>query len=204
LSDQPLRLIVLISGGGTNLQALIDAIESDRLNAEIVLVVSNRKHAYGLERAKKHSIPTAIFSFKTAKKKGFTRKGYDVNLAMKLANIEHDLIVLAGFMHILSEDFLDIVGKNIINLHPALSNTFAGINAIERTFKAYQSGDVLYGGCMIHYVIPEVDAGEVITQAIVPIFEEDTLLSFKERMHNTEHRIIVDAVREFGRQYREK
>jgi folate-dependent phosphoribosylglycinamide formyltransferase PurN len=103
-------------------------------------------------------------------------------------------------MHILSETFLTRVEEDVINLHPALPDMFAGIHAIERAYEAFQQGKIPHSGCMIHHVIPEVDAGDVIVQAIVPILPTDTLDTFAERMHQTEHRIIVDAVQKIQQQ----
>lgn len=193
----------MVSGGGSNLQALIDAIANHSLNAEIVHVIANRKTAFAIERAKKHNIPTSIVLLKPYKNDGRGRKQYDIDLASQIRGMQADLVVLAGWMHILSADFLDAVGINVINLHPALPNTFAGTKAIERAYEAFQRGDIKYSGCMIHYVIPEVDAGEVILKVDVPIFLEDTLDSFAERMHQTEHNIIVQAVKKIQRLYEE-
>jgi formyltetrahydrofolate-dependent phosphoribosylglycinamide formyltransferase len=195
LSNQPLRLVVMISGGGSNLQALIDAIKEKSLDAKIIHVISNRKNAYGLERAQKYGIPTTIVSLKPYKVDGRGREQFDIDLAEIIKTIEPDLVVLAGWMHILSEPFLTAVGVDVINLHPALPNMFAGINAIERAYEAFQRGEIVYSGCMIHHVIPEIDAGDVIVQADVPILRADTLESFASRMHQTEHRIIVEAVK---------
>ncbi len=200
LSNQPIKLVVLISGGGSNLQALIDAIEDKSLNAEIIHVISNRKQAYGLERAENHAIPTTTVSLKRYKTNGHSREQFDLDLAQAINRIAPDLIVLAGWMHILSELFLNTVDVDVINLHPALPNMFTGVNAIERAYEAFQQGDITHSGCMIHHVIPEVDAGDVIVQAEVPILPDDTLESFATRMHATEHRIIVEAVKKIQQQ----
>ena len=189
------RLVVLISGSGTNLQAIIDAINAGTLNAEVVLVVSNRKAAYGLVRAQEGGIPTLYFPLKPYSDAGKDRAQYDADLATQIAPYKPDLIVLAGWMHIFSPAFLDVFPRQVINLHPALPGAFAGINAIERTFEAYQRGEVAHGGCMVHYVIPEIDAGAVIVQEIVPINPQDTLADFEARLHAAEHRLIVEAVR---------
>lgn len=199
-----MRLVVLISGSGTNLQAIIDAIDEGSLDAEISVVVSNRKNAYGLVRAENAKIPTLYFPLKPYKGEGKSREQYDHDLAKKIATQNPDLIVLAGWMHILSPAFLDHFPRQVINLHPALSGEFAGTHAIERTFEAYQAGEVAHGGCMVHYVIPEVDAGAVIVQEIVPIHEKDTLDDFEQRLHGIEHRIIVEAIRKYSQRFKEK
>lgn len=189
-----MRLVVMISGSGTNLQAIIDGIEKRHLKAEIVAVVSNRKKAYGLERAKNAAIETLYFPLKPYKDAGKPRAEYDAELAAKVKAYQPDLIVLAGWMHILSPAFLDEFPQQVINLHPALPGEFGGIKAIERAYEAAQKGDINRSGVMIHYAIPEVDAGDVIIHAEVPILESDSLDNFAARMHATEHQLIVQAI----------
>jgi formyltetrahydrofolate-dependent phosphoribosylglycinamide formyltransferase len=188
-------LVVLISGSGTNLQAILDAIDAGALDAEVSLVVSNRKAAYGLLRAEQAGIPTVYFPLKPYLDEGKSRADYDRDLAERLSAYKPDWIVLAGWMHVLSPAFLDCFPRRVVNLHPALPGQFPGIDAIERTYEAWQRGEVSGGGCMIHYVIPEVDAGAVIAQANVPIAPGDTLEAFEAHMHEAEHRLIVAAIR---------
>lgn len=190
----PARLVVLISGSGTNLQAIIDAIAAKTLEAEIALVISNRKAAFGLARAEQAGIPTLYFPLKPYADAG--REAYDRDLAKRVKLAAPDLIVLAGWMHIFSPEFLNLFPYQVINLHPALPGHFAGAHAIERSFEAYQRGEVTQGGCMVHYVIPEVDAGEVVAQAVVPIRAEDSLESFEARLHAAEHQLLVDSIRQ--------
>lgn len=187
------RVVVLISGGGTNLQALIDAINGDKLNAEIVGVVSNKQSAYGLIRAENAGIPTLCFPMKSYTSAGKSREDYDSDLAQKVAEFKPDLIVLAGWMRILTAKFLDHFPDRVINLHPALPGEFAGIEAINRAYEAWQRGEIQHSGCMVHYVIPEVDAGPVIVQEIVPFEVHDTLETYEARLHSAEHRLIVKA-----------
>jgi formyltetrahydrofolate-dependent phosphoribosylglycinamide formyltransferase len=189
------RLVVFVSGTGTNLQAILDASAVGSLNAEVVLVVSNRKAAYGLVRAEQANIPTLYFPLKPYTDSGRTRETYDRDLAERVLPCQPDLIVLAGWMHVLSRAFLDCFPNGVINLHPALPGLFPGTDAIRRTFAAFRRGEVEHAGCMVHYVIPEVDAGAVIAQATVPILVDDTLDSFEARLHETEHRLIVEGVR---------
>ncbi len=195
MSEAALRLVVLISGSGTNLQAIIDAINEGHLSAEIACVISNRKAAYGLERARMAGIPTLYFPLKPYKEDGRGRDQYDLDLADCIRPYQPDVVVLAGWMHILSAGFLERVGTTVINLHPALPDTFPGTHAIERAYEAYQRGDIEASGCMIHHVVPEVDAGPVIVQAVVPFHDGDTLEAYETRMHEAEHRIIVEALR---------
>jgi formyltetrahydrofolate-dependent phosphoribosylglycinamide formyltransferase len=189
------KLAAMVSGSGSNLQAIIDAIDDGRLQAEIVLVVSNRKAAYGLVRAETAGIPTLYFPLKPYLDNGRSREEYDVDLAEAIRPYAPDVIVLAGWMHILSPAFIDAFPNKIINLHPALPGQFAGTHAIERAFQAFQNGEIEHSGCMIHYVIPEVDAGAVIDQEQASIYAGDTLEDFAGRMHTAEHELIVRAIR---------
>lgn len=189
----PPRLAVLISGSGTNLQALLNAIEAGELKAEPALVLSNREKAYGLVRAEKAGISAVHFPYAPFKGRG--RAAYDSALAQKVAEYRPDLIVLAGFMRILTPAFLEHFPGRVINIHPALPGQFPGIKAVSRAFEAFKAGEITESGVMVHYVIPEVDAGPVIEQETVPIYPDDTPVSFEGRMHNTEHKLIVRATR---------
>lgn len=189
------RLAVFISGGGTNLQALIDAIALRTLNAEIVLVVSNRKSAFGLKRAEAVKIPTLYFPLKPYIDAGRSRADYDADLAAQIAPYQPDLLVLAGWMHIFSSTFLDQFPRRVINLHPALPGQFAGVNAVERAYQAWKNGEIGESGCMVHYVIPEVDAGDMIAHEVVPFEASDTLETYAARLHQAEHHLMVKAVK---------
>ncbi len=189
------QVIVLISGSGTNLQALMDAVQNGDLEAEIALVVSNRKAAFGLERAKSAGIPTLYFPLKPYKDAGKSREDYDADLAKTLEQHNPDLLVLAGWMHIDSGALCQTFLGRIINLHPALPNEFAGAHAIEDAFAAWQKSEISRSGCMVHHVIPELDAGEAIVTREVPFIEGDTLETFAARVHTAEHKIIVEATR---------
>jgi formyltetrahydrofolate-dependent phosphoribosylglycinamide formyltransferase len=190
----------MISGSGTNLQAIMDAINSGDLDAEIALVVSNRQAAYGLERAQKANIPTLYFPLKPYRDACQSREDYDADLAEQIRVYQPDVIALVGWMHIFSPAFLDHFPQKVINLHPALPGQFIGINAIERAYEAFQRYEIDFSGCMVHHTIPEVDAGAVIVQELVPIYREDTLAQFEARMHDTEHRLIVEALQQLREQ----
>lgn len=190
------RVAVLISGGGTNLQALIDACADGSLHAEIVAVIANRKAAYGLSRAEKAGIATTVVSLKAARRRGESRAEFDADVADRVAAFRPDLIVLAGWMHVLSTAFLSRFAGRVINLHPALPGCFAGTHAIERTFTAWERGEVARGGVMVHHVIAEVDAGAPVAVQNVPLHAGDTLDTFAARIHAAEHKIIVRAVRQ--------
>ena len=196
----PKRLIICISGSGSNLQAILDAVTSRRLPAEIALVVSNRKAAFGLARAERAGVPMLYFPLKPYTSAGRSRAEYDEDLAQQLSEYHPDLIVLAGWLHIFSPAFLRHFPGQIVNLHPALPGAFPGLHAIERAYEAYRRGEIAESGCMIHYVIPEVDAGEVLAQTIVPFAPDDTLESFEARMHAVEHRLILEVLQRLCRE----
>lgn len=189
------RLVVLISGSGTNLQAILDACAAGTLNAKVVGVVSNRRDAFGLVRAKQAGVPARYLPFKPYREAGKSRAEYDADVAAEVESFRPDLVVLAGWMHVLSPAFLNCFPQKVINLHPALPGEFAGTHAIERAFEAHARGEISSSGCMVHFVVPEVDAGPVIATADVPILPDDTLDAFEARMHAAEHRLIVEAIR---------
>jgi formyltetrahydrofolate-dependent phosphoribosylglycinamide formyltransferase len=188
------KIVVLISGNGSNLQALIDNADAAVLDVEIAAVVSNRADAYGLTRAREAGIATEILDLREVLADGGSRDGFDVELAGLVAGYEPDLIVLAGWMLVLGEGFLDRFPDRVINLHPALPGAFPGTNAIQRAHEAFQRGEIKRTGVMIHRVIPEVDAGPVVTMEPVPIFPDDSVEELEERVHLVEHNLIVAAV----------
>lgn len=185
------RLVVLISGSGSNLQAILDACAGGGLAAEVVLVVSNKKDAFGLERARRADVP-AVFH---PKLKDQDRRVYDTGLADLVASARPDFIVLAGWMRLLSTQFLGRFPSQVINLHPALPGTFPGTHAIQRAFEAFRRGEIKHTGVMVHYVPDEgVDDGPVIRQEIVTISPEDSLETLEARIHVVEHRLMVDVL----------
>jgi phosphoribosylglycinamide formyltransferase len=191
------RICVFISGSGTNFQALIDATKSGELECEIGLLVSNKKDVYGIKRAEENGIPVLVQTLKSFKDVGKTRIDFDIELAeqvLKHFNGPPDVIVLAGFMHILSAEFLNKFPKDrVINLHPALPGAFDGARAIPRALEAFQKGEIEHTGVMIHRCIPEVDRGTVIVQENCPILKTDTLEDLEERIHKIEHKLIVQG-----------
>jgi len=190
------RLAVLISGNGTNLQAIIDATEEGRLpDTRVVVVVSNRKAAYGLVRARKHGIPTIYHPLKPYRAEGRSRGEYDADLAADLALYEPDLIVLAGWMHLFSQAFLKHYPGRVLNIHPALPGAYPGTHAIERAYEDSRRGRISETGVMVHRVPDEgVDAGPVILQQSIPIYPEDTLEDLETRIHAVEHVLYVRAI----------
>jgi formyltetrahydrofolate-dependent phosphoribosylglycinamide formyltransferase len=185
------RLVVLISGGGSNLQALLDACGSGSLDAHVVAVVSNRKEAFGLERARRAGVATL---YAPRKPFGDDRVAYDANLAGLVAGFEPDLVVCAGWMHVLGPAFLDAFAGRVINLHPALPGELPGTHAIERAWEEAQAGARRVTGLMVHEVIPKVDAGPVIATATLRIHPDESVDDLAARMHRAEHRLLVAAV----------
>ena len=188
------RIVVLISGNGSNLQALIDSVAAGVLDVEIAAVISNKADAYGLTRAQAAGIPTEILDLRQVLADGGSRDGFDVELAGMIAAYQPDLIVLAGWMLILGEGFLDRFPDRVINLHPAMPGAFPGTDAIRRAHEAFSRGEIKRTGVMIHRVVPEVDAGPVVTMEPVPIFPEDSVEDLEERVHLVEHNLIVAAI----------
>lgn len=188
--------MVLISGNGSNLQALLDATRMKMLDAQVVGVVSNRKDAYGLERARKAGVPTHYHPLKPYMQAEKSREEYDADLARIVAEWRPDFVVLAGWMHILSSAFLTHFAWRVVNLHPALPGQFPGAHAIEEALAAYQRGEIRATGVMVHLVPDEaVDAGPVLESEEVPIYATDTVESLAKRMHSVEHRVLVLALR---------
>jgi len=190
------HLAVLVSGNGSNLQAIIDATESGRLpDTRVAVVVSNRKAAYALERAKQHGIPTLYHPLLPYRNAGRNREEYDADLANKLSAYPIDLVVMAGWMHVFSMAFLKHYPRRVINIHPALPGMFPGVDAIARAYEAFQRGEITHTGVMIHYAPDEgVDVGPVIAQRIVSIYPQDTLYDLEQRVHAVEHELYVETI----------
>jgi phosphoribosylglycinamide formyltransferase len=211
----PSRLTILISGSGTNLQALIDACSSRLLpSTSIVRVISNRKAAFGLKRAESAGISTTYHNLLAYKKRfkeaedtatskppdaldaadTAARTAYDADLAALVLADTPDLIICAGWMHILTDSFLSplsIAKIPIVNIHPALPREFDGANAIARAYAAFQEGRIKRTGVMIHYVVRDVDCGEPIVVKEVEMRGEEGLKDLEERIHVVEHELIV-------------
>lgn len=191
------NLAVLVSGSGTNLQAIIDACASGVLpDTRVAVVVSNRREAYALERARQHGIPTIYHPLAPYRKTGRTREQYDTDLVEKLRPYDIDLVVQAGWMHILSMAFLKHYPGRVLNIHPALPGAFPGMHGIQEAYEAFRRGEVSHTGVMVHLVPDEgVDVGPVIVEETVPICPADTLDDLEARVHAVEHRIYVEAIR---------
>lgn len=188
---QTANLVVMISGNGTNLQAILDACAAGKLPAKVCAVASNKSDAFGLERARRAGVPALAFP----KPRELDRREYDSQLADRVLSFRPDWIVLAGWMRVLSAGFIGRFPGRVINLHPALPGAFPGIHSIERAFDAFQRGEIPHTGVMIHLVPDEgVDCGPVLAQEIVPIRPGDTLENLEERIHAVEHRLLVDTI----------
>ena len=183
------KIAVLISGQGNNLQAIIDACYSDYIPAQIACVVSNKSDAYGLTRAKKALIPQSVF----------LRKDFANNLAMDeaignyLEKQSVDLIVLAGYMKILTPEFTQRFAGRILNIHPSLLPKYAGLNSYQR---AIEAGDTEHG-TTVHFVNEEVDGGTIVLQAKVPIFPEDNVEDVEARTREQEYQIYPLVIKWF-------
>ncbi|VUC33862.1 unnamed protein product [Clonostachys rosea] len=203
--DSPCRILVMASGFGSNFQALIDAVATGEIpNSKIISLFVNRSKAHAVVRAEKAGIPSEYYNLishgflpkgeKDEQKVAEARKKYDAALAEKVVSKQPELIVLAGWMHIFSEAFLEPLQKAgilIINLHPR-PDEFDGANAIERAFDEFKAGRLTRTGIMAHYVIHEVDKGTpIMTEEIK--WEGEELDQFKEKMHAREHPLIVNA-----------
>jgi phosphoribosylglycinamide formyltransferase 1 len=182
-----MKIAALISGRGTNLQAIIDACQSKNFPAKLTLVISNNQGVYGLERAKKAGIETKVINHNDFK----TRDDFEeaMNIELNKANVE--LICLAGFMRLLNSNFVNTWRDRIINIHPALLPSFKGLHTHER---AIETG-ARFHGCTVHFVRPEMDTGPIILQAVVPISSEDTPYTLAQKVLVEEHIIYPEAIR---------
>lgn len=184
------KIGILASGNGSNLQAIIDAIETKRLDAEIRVVISDNSSAYALERAKKHSIKTAIIT----KDKFPKKNAFDIELNRLLKEMGVELVVLAGFMRILSPAVIKAFPMRVMNIHPSLLPSFPGLDVQK---KALDYG-VRFSGCTVHFIDEGMDTGPIIMQAVVPVKEGDTVETLSKRILSEEHRIYPEAIRLFS------
>ena len=188
---QSCRVVVLIYGNGSNLQAIIDGCD-DNLQAEVVGVISNKPDAYGLVRAHHSEIDTSC----VIAHQGESRSEYDARLMAVIELYQPDLIVLAGFMRILSDDFVNHYLGRMINIHPSLLPKYTGLNTHQRAIDSKDSEH----GASVHFVTPELDSGPVILQANVPVYEDDTADMLAARVHEQEHAIYPLVVKWFSQQ----
>jgi phosphoribosylglycinamide formyltransferase-1 len=181
------RIAVLLSGRGSNFEALADSVDQGRIpNAEIAIAISNREGAPGIEKAKSRGIPAQVIP-----SKGLQREEYDQLVVAAIQAAKADLVCLAGYMRLLSPVFVAAFRNRILNIHPSLLPAFPGLEAQRQ---ALEHG-VKFTGCTVHFVDENLDAGPVILQAIVPVLDADTPETLSRRVLNEEHRIYTEAVR---------
>ncbi|MEE9445099.1 MAG: phosphoribosylglycinamide formyltransferase [Cocleimonas sp.] len=181
------KIVVLLSGNGSNLQKIIEHIELGEINAEISVVISNRNDAYGLKRAEKANIPNLVLEHNHFS----DRESFDQSLAQIIDSYEPDLIVLAGFMRILSDNFVEHYTGKLINIHPSLLPKYKGLHTHKR---ALESNDKEHGAS-VHFVTPELDSGSVILQGVVPVKPNDTKKTLADRVQHIEHIIYPKAIK---------
>jgi phosphoribosylglycinamide formyltransferase 1 len=181
---------VLVSGSGSNLQSIIDHIESGRLDAEIRMVVSNNPGAFALQRCSKHHLPTAVIDHREF----HAREDFDRCVIAKLRAADVELVVMAGFMRVLSPEFFRAFPRRILNIHPALLPSFPGTNVQK---KAVEYG-VKFSGCTVHFADEGVDTGPIIIQAVVPVYENDTADTLAARILIEEHKIYPQAIQYYA------
>jgi phosphoribosylglycinamide formyltransferase-1 len=179
------KIGVLVSGSGSNLQAIIDNIEAGRLDAQIRIIVSNLPEVYALERARKHGIPSLVLPHK-----GMEREEFDRKLVEVLRSHDVELVVLAGFMRIVTPVLLRAFPMRVMNIHPALLPAFPGTHV----WQAEVDYGVKFAGCTVHFVDEGTDTGPVIMQAVVPVYDEDTADTLNARILKQEHKIYSQAI----------
>ena len=190
MPSKPCDVVVLLSGSGSNLQALIDSSLAVDSPVRIRAVVSNRADAYGLQRAQAAGIDTAVLEHG-----GFEgREAFDAALMQVIDGFEADLVVLAGFMRILSAEFVRHYQGRLLNIHPSLLPLYKGLHTHRR---ALEAGDAEHG-CSVHFVTEELDGGPLVVQAVVPVAQDDTPQSLAQKVHCQEHQIYPLAVRWFA------
>lgn len=185
------KLVVLASGQGTNLQAIMDACQNGVLNAKVSLVITNKEDCGALEKAKKGGIRCKAIPFD---RKDMIRSQYDMNLADYINCFKYDMIVCAGWMHILSKFFLNLIFKPIINLHPALPGQFPGAHGIKDAFDAFKKGKITKTGMMVHHVVEEIDAGKVVDQFEFEIDKDETLETLENKVRYYEKFVLIHAI----------
>lgn len=184
-----LRIAVLVSGSGSNLQSIIDAVENHTLISQIVSVISNKEDAFGLERAKTHHIPAYFINPK--------EEGYDEKLLARLQEDQVDLVVLAGYLKIVDANLIKAYRGRIINIHPSLLPKFGGKGYYGiRVHEAVLAAGESESGATVHFVDEGVDTGKTILQKTVPVYETDTPQLLQQRvLHEVEHKILVEAIK---------
>ena len=186
----PMRLVIMASGTGSTFTAIHRAIQEKILNAEITCLVSNNVDCGAVAYARENNVNHVVLEWNA---ENLTRAQYDTALANELHQHPHDLIVLAGWMHVLGKSFTSVF-KNTINLHPALPGSFTGMDCVEKAYNAFKTGGIKETGSMVHYVTEDLDRGEVVDFVRVPIYSHDTLAVLTERVKSHEKGLIIGAI----------
>jgi len=186
------RIGVLVSGRGTNLQAIIDAVEAKRIRAKVAVVISNVKDAYALKRAERHNIPAIFIDHR----KFPDRESFERAVVKELRRYKVELVLLAGFMRILSPYFIKEYRNRIMNIHPALLPAFKGLYG-EKVHKAVLESGAKFSGPTVHFVTEDVDGGPIILQKVVPVYDDDTPETLAKRVLEKEHEVYPEAVKLF-------
>jgi len=193
------RLVVLASGSGTNLQAVIDACRGGVIDAEVVHVITNRADAFASSRAREADITSECRLLRDHTSANpdpiSARRAYDASLARAVGAHTPDLVLLSGWMHLLSAPFLDSFAGRVVNLHPALPGVFPGAHAIDDAWAAHLETGLDHTGVMVHLVPNEgIDDGPVLMTRRIPILDTDTRETLEERIHEVEHEVFVEAI----------
>lgn len=192
MSTTKFKIVILLSGRGSNFKSIFEHIQAKNLAIEIVLVLSDQESSLGLAFAREHNIKTAVVP---RNPKNISNQQFNVNLANEVKKHNPDLIILAGFMRVLTEDFINCFPTKIINIHPSLLPAFKGLYGQQQAFQA----GVKFAGCTVHLVIEDLDAGPIIAQAVVPVLANDNESLLADRILKQEHKILPAVVEAFAK-----
>lgn len=188
MAEARFPIAIFLSGRGSNFEAIVQAIKANRWPIDVVAVLSDKKSAPGLARAKEFGLNTLYVPRKAAEQ---TNEEFNQALIAAISPFKPELIVLAGFMCVLSASFIRRFANQIINIHPSLLPAFRGLHAQRQALEA----GVRFAGCTVHYVAEEIDAGPIVSQAVVPVFQNDSLDALEQRILKQEHRIYPASIR---------
>ncbi len=180
------RLVILISGRGSNMQSIVETIKNKHLNAEVAAVIANKTDAKGIQWAQEQGLATQVLEHKQY----VDRSSFDADLAQAIQQYEPDYVLLAGFMRILTPEFVEQFTGRLINIHPSLLPLFPGLNTHQQAIDAQMQ----WHGCTVHFVTPVVDHGPIITQGIVPVHHDDDVNTLAQRLLTIEHQLYSQVV----------
>lgn len=185
-SNKKCRLVILVSGRGSNMQSIVETIKNKQLNAEVVAVIANKADAKGIQWARENQIQTAVVEHKQFA----DRQQFDAKLAEVVQQYAPDFVLLAGFMRILTPEFVSQFMGKLINIHPSLLPLFPGLNTHQRAIDA----ELQWHGCTVHFVTPVLDHGPIIAQGVVPVHHDDTAEVLAQRLLTIEHKVFNQVV----------